>query len=303
MDAIPVAAEVGPVEQLPAMRLLGQRFEQADINRAWIVRLDGLIVGACAITRSWTGGRCFGPGCWVEVLPEFRARGVGRVLIAAAATRATRLGARGLHASHALGDPAQVRIVEMLGFDRVLTAVEWTLDAEGVFAECDRVVHRLLARRGGVAAEYLVKPLQGWSEAERDQAVELQVREVGGERSEVTRRVAGTASRSFHRTVSTGILDSKGTMVAVALAMVPDDVAVRTDSGVLESIVVARSCRRGLVTPMLKRAVARKYLDLGGRIFTLATLDPHADTRRNAERLGPLETRVIVRPYMMLHGD
>lgn len=280
--------------------LLGGRVGESDRDRAWIARdRAGLAVGCAGLTTSWTGGRWFGPGLWIEVLPEHRGRGIGRLLAEPAIERARELGAAAVHAAHAIPEGPGAAAARRLGFADAIVAMEWTLDARRVRRECDRLLDRVRARRAGGLDDLSVKPLAEWTSAERSAVARLHAAELGGSVEELLRRMSDGSSDRFHPTVSRGLFDANGRALAVALTAV----APRSGggcTGVVEGLVVAPERRRGAATPLLQRAVAQAYIEAGGRDFRLMTLDPHRDTRRHAARLGPSSTRELLRPFMAL---
>lgn len=233
-------------------------------------------------------------------MPEHRGQGFARALLLAVRERAQRLGAAAIHAVRATDDRGVLEACRALGCHESIRAVEWVLDAEHVRAECNSLLTRLRVRRPEIMTGVTILPLSAWSDMDTQRVIALHMAHLGGDRDELAQRLSGSAGEPFHPQVSFGLFDDAGNTLGCALAVVPSDIAARPDSGSLEGIVVAPSSRRRAITPTLKHAVATAYLSVGGRRFSLLTLDPHRDTRRQAERLNPARTRELLRPYLLL---
>jgi len=290
----------GPRQTRVVDALLADRIGPHDRDRCWCAREEsGLIAGVGGLSSSWAGGKWFGPHCWVEVLPEFRRRGHARMLVERMTERARRLGARALHVARALDDQDAIAAARTLGFSQSIKAVQWTLDARRVHDECSRILDRF-ERRDSVSRSFRVKPLAAWTDQEREAVIVLQHAELGGGEREFARRLGGVGRDAFHPMVTCLVADEAGELAGFALAVVASDIRDRPNACTLESIVVAPAYRHGIATPLLKRHAAEVYLSLGGIGFDLVTLDPHRDTRRQAERLGPLAVSERERPFMKL---
>ena len=302
-DVHDVAAEpVSPATELPLRMLTRDRIPCSEIDRAWVSRSDdGVIVAGGALSRGWTGGAAFGPSCWIEVMPEHRRIGHATALFAAAVRRSRSLGARAVHSARALARTAEsLEVARRLGCTESVDAVHWELNASRVFKECDSIVRRLCARTPGVRDRFIGKALGEWSEPEAESALELQAAELGGGHDELRRRLTPGSPDAFHPTVSIGLFHRDGQAAGVALASLTETPPGGVPGGTLEGLVVSPTFRRGVATPLLKREVARAFIEMRGERFTLITLSPHNDTRRNAERLGPVRTLELVRPYMLI---
>ncbi|MEO0512568.1 MAG: GNAT family N-acetyltransferase [Planctomycetota bacterium] len=256
------------------------------------------IGGAAVVTDWWSGGDLPGPNVWVEVRSSHRRQGAAKQLCVAAELWARELGASAIYGSHGIEQGAALDAAAALGFTEHEKASEWDLDVHLVHAECDKLVTRLEQRGRSRTESFRVHPAAEWTQKQRE-VVSLKHAEVlGGSPADIAVRLDPAHPNAFSGLVSTAVFDERGGLAAAAL------VATGRRRGeahaMVEGLFTLPDFRLSVVTPLLQRAVASAYQKLGGRVFTMATMDRHRDTRRQAERLGPIAARHLFRPFKVL---
>ncbi|MEM1072436.1 MAG: GNAT family N-acetyltransferase [Planctomycetota bacterium] len=302
---------ITPETLLPARMLLGLADDPARADAAWIARdSQGRVAGAARLSRAWQRLPARGPNAAIHVARDARRHGLGRALVHAALSRARQLGAEAVHASTLVAPGTEASaFAAAMGFDDGPTTYRAVLDAQQVLEECASLLGRLESRaaRSRTSEQWLegirIHSL-GELPTEAHRAIAAKQAEVlGGDPGEVFRRMRQDHPERFDPGVSVVLTDGQQGLIGFGLANVAPIIRDRPDDGLLESVYIEPSHRRGPAVLLLKRAIAERYLALGARRFTILTSAEHRDTRRHAERLGPIEQDVLSRPILRLGRD
>ncbi|MEM8756681.1 MAG: GNAT family N-acetyltransferase [Planctomycetota bacterium] len=304
-DASPAVERGSPMTLLPARMLLGPSQDPGASAAFWVARdRAGLIAGAARLSAAWHRPPHAGPMVALHVAASARRQGIGRALVTAVIGEAKKLGARAIHSDVLLpAEDGTTGFAARLGFEPGPETHRSVLDAGAVQHECSALLRRLRDRAAAKGSDLpLLRAIDiGQAElAVHRQIAKTQAAELGGDPAAILARIQGRDSDAFDPEVSVAVLDSGDQLVGFGLGVTTPDATTEADRGLLESIYIAPPHRRSHAAIVLKLSIAERYVARGFTLFSLLTDASHADTRRQIERLGPLEEQTLCRPVLRL---
>jgi N-acetylglutamate synthase-like GNAT family acetyltransferase len=250
----------------------------------------GRIIGAAALSPRTRTDPVAGSLCDVHVVPPWRKRGIGRAMIEQLARLVRSRGGEALYAWEPVrADGAHAAAWRALGFDQGSSLHRTWLDVASALAQLEPYEQRM-RKRNWVPDDAAIVSL---AEADATQVASLNVAHLGGTMSDLLRRLPGETPDAYDPDLSL-VVTQGGAVRGCTLIRV-----IEPGVGVVEANTIDPSHRAGWANVMLRVQGARVALENGVKTVLFDTRDPHADTRRIAEKLGG-ETVKMIEPYRLL---
>lgn len=253
---------------------------------------DGRVLGAAALLEAMRPRPPVGPGAMVHVIPPRRRQGIGRALIDTLVAAARARHAEALYAIQRVDAESEQHYAwQRLGF----SPLEQVVDHE---VELTRVIERLTPLWDRIAG-------QGWApddarlvslyEADRGQVADLHLRELGGDRRDLLRKLRGEGVGAYQPVYSRVLLIGREPQREVAGCLL----ARRLDreTAAVEANIVDPGIRAGWANIWLKLDASRGAQSLGIHRFLWRTFDRYQDTRAFTEQVGGK----VLRTELLMH--
>jgi N-acetylglutamate synthase-like GNAT family acetyltransferase len=258
---------------------------------AAFIALDGkhkLVVGAAAMTRSARRQPLVGPGIAVHVISPCRGHGIATSLVRHSEAASRALGYGALYAARRVVDRSDdMNAWQRLGFTACGTVQEHLLPLAQFEPRIAPLVDHL-RQRGKIPPSAGIIPLYRSNAAD---VLHLHLECLGGDPSDLQRKMQGSAAGSFHPRYSRVLM--VGNMVGGCILAHRAD----QDTAVVDADIVEPSLRGGWANLWLKLEATRGALRLGIKQFQFTTFDHYTDTRSFALTLGG---RVIRTTHLMM---
>ena len=252
------------------------------------VAVDGrhqLVIGAAAATRDFRRKPLAGPGAAVHVIAPCRGRGIGRQLVARLALAARDAGAVALYGAKRVElHSDEMRAWEALGFAPCETVERHRLAVARIEEQLAPLVTRI-RESGRVPPSARNIPLY---RCDPRGVLQLHLDHLGGDRTDLDRRLRGRGTRAFLPQHSRVLLiddQVKGCILGH-----------RTDADtiVVDANIIDPSIRGGWANAWLKLEAARGVVPLGVKYLEFTTFDRYDDTRSFIRKLGGETTSTSV---------
>jgi len=248
-----------------------------------IARCDGAFAGAAAVAwESWTQPAGF--PLWIQVLPAFRRKGVGRALVEAAA-EFIQGETGGLWSHEALRDDSSATaFLQACGFQNLRRQHHFIADIDPLMANIEPSLARL-RQRDRIPSDARVVPL---AEAPIDKVGWLVSAELGSGPLRVIERLrhaaaAGATSRRERSIVAMEGSDVTGVLIC----------SVKDSVGVVDAWVTAPGWRGGWTNLLLLEAILSQGKADGYDAFRFHCDETVKDTMKLARRSGASETATL----------
>lgn len=273
---------VAPPDQQAARMLLGEFPEPSDRFVAVDGR-HGLVIGAAAAAHALRNTPHFGPGVALHVIPPCRRHGVGSALVDALIQTARLRNWQALYSAHRVEcDGEQFDAWRALGFDVCETVEEHELPLDRFVPRLAPLVDKL-HQLGRIPPDARIVPLYAANPAA---VLQLHLDHLGGDRGPLYQRLRGQGVGAFHPRYSRVLLLGDR-VVGCILAHRKDRHVAAVDAN-----IVIPELRGGWANVWLKLEATQGAQSLGITHFHFTSFDQYDDTRRFAEMLGGVTTRV-----------
>jgi len=252
----------------------------------------GRIVGAAALSPRTRTDPVAGSLCDVHVVPPWRRKGIGRALIEQFAHAVRSRGGEALYAWEPVrADGDHATAWRALGFDQASSLHRTWLDLASALAQLEPYEQRL-RKHNSIPEDAAVVPL---GEADAMKVAAMNVAHLGGTMPDLLRRLRGETPDAFDPNLSL-VVARGGETLGCALVRV-----IEPGVGLIEANTIDPSHRGTWANVMLRVHGVRVALENGLKTILFDTRDPHADTRRIAEKLGG-ETVKMIEPYRLVNS-
>jgi predicted N-acetyltransferase YhbS len=253
---------------------------------------QGHVIGAAALSPRMRTDPVPGSLIAVHVVPPWRRRGIARSLVEQFARILAARGGEALYAwDPVVPDGEDAAAWRALGFDRGSSFHRTRVATAEALAQLESYERRM-RERGWIPDGAAVVPL---ADADASNVAALNVAHLGGTTDDLLSRLRGEVPQAYDAQLSLIVTVDDEVRGSLLARVVEPGVAL------IEANTVDPAARGRWANVLLRVHAGRLLLDNGLATVVFDTRDPHADTRRIAEKLGADTVRMI-EPYRLVRG-